>query len=53
MHRPALFKRPCAVLDRRRPRKVKAWRQAEAERLTQERRPDLWAAYQNRLKGPK
>jgi tRNA (guanine37-N1)-methyltransferase len=24
--------------------KVKAWRQAEAERLTRERRPDLWAA---------
>ena len=27
-------------------RKVKAWRRAEAERLTAERRPDLWAAYQ-------
>ena len=26
--------------------KVRAWRQAEAERLTKERRPDLWAAYQ-------
>lgn len=26
--------------------KVKAWRRAEAERLTAERRPDLWAAYQ-------
>ena len=25
--------------------KVKAWRRAEAERLTAERRPDLWAAY--------
>jgi tRNA (guanine37-N1)-methyltransferase len=25
--------------------KVKAWRQTEAERLTRERRPDLWAAY--------
>ena len=25
--------------------KVKAWRQSEAERLTRERRPDLWAAY--------
>jgi len=25
--------------------KVKAWRRAEAERLTRERRPDLWAAY--------
>jgi tRNA (guanine37-N1)-methyltransferase len=30
--------------------KVKSWRQAEAERLTRERRPDLWAAYQNRRK---
>jgi tRNA (guanine37-N1)-methyltransferase len=26
--------------------KVKAWRQAEAERLTRTRRPDLWATYQ-------
>jgi tRNA (guanine37-N1)-methyltransferase len=25
--------------------KVAAWRRAEAERLTRERRPDLWAAY--------
>src|SRR5579883_116965 len=25
--------------------KAAAWRQAEAERLTRERRPDLWAAY--------
>ena len=25
--------------------KIAAWRQAEAERLTRERRPDLWAAY--------
>ena len=32
--------------------KVKAWRQAEAERLTRERRPDLWAAYENRPKTP-
>lgn len=32
--------------------KVKAWRQAEAERLTAERRPDLWSAYQAR-KAPK
>ncbi len=32
--------------------KVKAWRQAEAERLTRERRPDLWTAYQNGLKKP-
>src|SRR6478672_10869603 len=32
--------------------KVRAWRKAEAERLTQGRRPDLWAAYQDRLKTP-
>jgi len=32
--------------------KVRAWRQAEAERLTRERRPDLWAAYQKRRKPP-
>jgi tRNA (guanine37-N1)-methyltransferase len=25
--------------------KIAAWRRAEAERMTQERRPDLWAAY--------
>jgi tRNA (guanine37-N1)-methyltransferase len=30
--------------------KVRAWRRAEAERLTRERRPDLWAAYQRRNK---
>jgi tRNA (guanine37-N1)-methyltransferase len=33
--------------------KIAAWRRAEAERLTRERRPDLWAAYQNRLKNRK
>jgi tRNA (guanine37-N1)-methyltransferase len=32
--------------------KVKAWRQAEAERLTRTRRPDLWTTYKNRLKSP-
>ena len=32
--------------------KIAVWRRAEAERLTQARRPDLWAAYQNRLKNP-
>jgi tRNA (guanine37-N1)-methyltransferase len=32
--------------------KVRAWRRAEAERLTRERRPDLWAAYQKRPKLP-
>jgi tRNA (guanine37-N1)-methyltransferase len=25
--------------------KVAAWRRAEAERLTRDRRPDLWSAY--------
>src|SRR5262249_2360644 len=25
--------------------RIEAWRRAEAERLTRERRPDLWAAY--------
>jgi tRNA (guanine37-N1)-methyltransferase len=25
--------------------KVGAWRRAQAERITRERRPDLWAAY--------
>ena len=34
--------------------RVEAWRRAEAEKLTRERRPDLWASYQNRpRKGPK
>ena len=33
--------------------KVAAWRQAEAERLTRERRPDLWAAYLARRQKPK
>ena len=28
---------------------VAAWRQAEAERITRERRPDLWAAYRSGL----
>ena len=28
--------------------KIAAWRRAEAERLTHERRPDLWTAYQAR-----
>jgi tRNA (guanine37-N1)-methyltransferase len=31
--------------------KVAAWRRAQAERLTRERRPDLWRAYQD-LKKP-
>jgi tRNA (guanine37-N1)-methyltransferase len=29
--------------------RIKAWRQAEAERLTRERRPDLWQAYASRF----
>ena len=33
--------------------KVRAWRRAEAERLTRERRPDLWAAYQASRKPPR
>jgi tRNA (guanine37-N1)-methyltransferase len=32
--------------------KVAAWRQAQAERLTRERRPDLWAAYAAGLANP-
>jgi len=32
--------------------KVAAWRRAEAERLTRERRPDLWAAYLARSRAP-
>jgi tRNA (guanine37-N1)-methyltransferase len=30
--------------------KIAAWRRAEAERLTRERRPDLWAAYREAKK---
>ncbi len=30
--------------------KIAAWRRAEAERLTGERRPDLWAAFLRRLR---
>jgi tRNA (guanine37-N1)-methyltransferase len=33
--------------------KVAAWRRAEAEHLTRQRRPDLWAAYLARQKPPK
>jgi tRNA (guanine37-N1)-methyltransferase len=32
--------------------KVAAWRREEAERLTRERRPDLWAAHLRRTGGP-
>ena len=31
--------------------KIAAWRRAEAERLTRERRPDLWAALVSRCRG--
>jgi tRNA (guanine37-N1)-methyltransferase len=32
--------------------KIAAWRRAEAERLTKERRPDLWERYSGVLRGP-
>jgi tRNA (guanine37-N1)-methyltransferase len=53
--RPAVWEdRPIpAVLTGGDHAKVRAWRQAEAERLTRERRPDLWAAYLARRQGPK
>ena len=31
--------------------KIAAWHRAEAERLTRERRPDLWAAFLSRFRG--
>ncbi len=31
--------------------KIRAWRLAQAEELTRERRPDLWAAYQKHMAG--
>jgi tRNA (guanine37-N1)-methyltransferase len=51
--RPAVFEgRPIPeVLTGGDHGKIKAWRRAEAERLTRERRPDLWAAYS--AKGPR
>ena len=50
--RPQLFEgRPIPeVLTSGDHAKVAAWRRAEAERLTRERRPDLWAAYMARKK---
>ena len=33
--------------------RIASWRQAEAERLTQQRRPDLWRAYRDRLDAPR
>ncbi|MBS0533918.1 MAG: tRNA (guanosine(37)-N1)-methyltransferase TrmD [Proteobacteria bacterium] len=52
--RPAVFEgRPIPeILTSGDHAKVAAWRRAEAERLTRERRPDLWAAYLAR-KSPK
>jgi tRNA (guanine37-N1)-methyltransferase len=29
--------------------KIRAWRKLQAERTTESRRPDLWAAYQKRM----
>ncbi|WP_422364173.1 tRNA (guanosine(37)-N1)-methyltransferase TrmD [Pyruvatibacter mobilis] len=40
-----------AVLTSGHHEKVRAWRLAEAERITRERRPDLWAAYVARTAG--
>jgi tRNA (guanine37-N1)-methyltransferase len=50
--RPAVFEgRPIPeVLTSGDHAKVRAWRRAEAERLTSERRPDFWATYQARKK---
>jgi tRNA (guanine37-N1)-methyltransferase len=31
---------------------IAAWRQAESEKLTRERRPDIWAAYANTIANP-
>lgn len=33
--------------------RIASWRQEEAERLTQHRRPDLWRAYRDRLDAPR
>jgi tRNA (guanine37-N1)-methyltransferase len=54
--RPAVFEgRPIPdVLTSGDHAEVRAWRQAEAERLTRERRPDLWATRAKTVpKGPK
>jgi tRNA (guanine37-N1)-methyltransferase len=50
--RPAVFEgRPIPeVLTSGDHAKVTAWRRAEAERITRERRPDLWAKYLQRRK---
>ncbi len=53
--RPALFEGQSIpeVLTSGDHAKVAAWRREQAERLTRERRPDLWAAYQTRIGGAK
>jgi tRNA (guanine37-N1)-methyltransferase len=53
--RPALFEGRAIpeVLTSGDHTKVAAWRRTEAERLTRERRPDLWAAYLARRGGRK
>jgi tRNA (guanine37-N1)-methyltransferase len=53
--RPAVFEGASIpeILTRGDHAKVKAWRQAEAEKLTQSRRPDLWEAYKSRGKPPR
>jgi tRNA (guanine37-N1)-methyltransferase len=53
--RPQLFE-DCAipeVLTSGDHARIAAWRRAEAERLTRERRPDLWEAYRARSGRPK
>ena len=55
---PPSFTRPMEYRGRRVPEvllsgnhaDIAAWRQAEAERLTRERRPDLWAEYEARTR---
>ncbi|MBL8979687.1 MAG: tRNA (guanosine(37)-N1)-methyltransferase TrmD [Gemmatimonadetes bacterium] len=55
---PPSFTRPVEYRGRRVPEvllsgnhaDIAAWRQAEAERLTRERRPDLWAEYEARTR---
>ncbi|HZU88130.1 MAG TPA: tRNA (guanosine(37)-N1)-methyltransferase TrmD, partial [Stellaceae bacterium] len=50
--RPALWQNravPAVLLSGDHAR-IRAWRRAEAERLTRERRPDLWRRYQARRK---
>ncbi len=50
--RPPLFEGRVipAVLTSGDHAKIAAWRRSEAERLTRERRPDLWVAYRDRKK---